>query len=134
MLLTAQLSLVIVAATLALEFCYLTAADYSAFILPTILFCIIFLVVFDMLSSKEVDASASNKDMIIRKVSFENKYLDNKALKDCKSSSCRGFSLTRNGQEFMPNANTKLLAGDLIILVEGSDKVCETFELLSGEI
>ncbi|MGL5069353.1 MAG: cation:proton antiporter [Sarcina sp.] len=134
MLLTPQLSLVIVAAQLALGFGYLNTATYSAFILTTILSCIIFPIAFNKLALSLTDADEGNKDMIIREVVFSNPQFEGKPLKACKFPlSCRVFSITRNGQEFMPNANTKLLSGDLIILVGEASKVYQTLESLGND-
>ena len=131
MILTPQLSLVIVAAQMALEFDYITNIDYSAFIMTTIVSCIIFPVIFDKLTYKNNEKVVESKEMIIREVVFSSISLEEKSLKDCKfPSGCRVFSITRNEQEFMPNANTKLVNGDLIILAGEKDKVYETMEVL----
>ena len=136
MILTPQLSLVIVASQLALELGYLTNADYSAFILATILSCIIFPIVFDKLTVfDQSEVNTINKDIIIREVIFGNEELNNKQLKDCNfPPSCRVFSITRNDDEFMPNASTRLLKGDLIVLVGESHEVYKRIDLLGDEI
>ena len=131
MILTPQLSLVIVAAQMALEFDYITNIEYSAFIMTTIVSCIIFPIIFDKLTHKNDGNIIESKEMIIREVVFSSISLEEKALKDCKfPSGCRVFSITRNEQEFMPNANTKLINGDLIILAGEKNKVYETMDVL----
>ena len=133
MILSAQLSLVIVAAQMALEFGYIGNADYSAFILATILSCVIFPVLFEKLLPKNlVTTKAKNKDLIIREVILSNPDYQNKPLKDCVfSNSCRIFSVTRDDEEFLPNANTKLSEGDLLVLVGTTDCVETSMEVLS---
>ncbi|WP_297517964.1 cation:proton antiporter [uncultured Clostridium sp.] len=134
MILSAQLSLVIVAAQAALEFGYIGNADYSAFILATILSCVIFPILFEKLLPKTlVTDKVKNKDLVIREVVLSNPDYENKPLKDCIfSNSCRIFSVTRDDDEFLPNATTQLISGDLLVLVGTVDCVDKSIDILSG--
>ncbi|WP_297630338.1 cation:proton antiporter [uncultured Clostridium sp.] len=133
MLLTAQLSLVIVSAQLAFQFGFIGNTDYSAFIITTIVSCILFPVIFEKLTpSLEKSKESVSKDIIIREVLLTNIAFEDKPLKDCNfPSSCRIFSFIRNDEEIVPNGNTILKDGDLLILVGTHDHVEETMELLS---
>ncbi|MGL5822189.1 MAG: cation:proton antiporter [Sarcina sp.] len=132
-ILSAQLSLVIVAAQMALDFKYIGIQDYYAFILATIISCVIFPILFEKLCSTSDSVRSSNKELIIREVVLTNNFFTNKPLKICEfQSSCRIFSITRNDEEFLPTANTTLSLGDQLILVGERDSVSNMLEILSN--
>ncbi|MGL4741293.1 MAG: cation:proton antiporter [Sarcina sp.] len=132
LILSAQLSLVIVAAQMALQFNYIGIQDYSAFILATIISCVIFPILFEKLCSTSESIRSSNKELIIREVVLTNSEFINKPLKFCDfQSSCRIFSITRNDEEFLPTANTTLSLGDQLVLVGERDSVSNILEILS---
>ncbi len=57
MLLTAQLSLVIVGSQMALNLGYITTADYSAFVVTTVITCIFFPILFEKLIALHDDTN-----------------------------------------------------------------------------
>lgn len=135
MLLTAQLSLVVVAAQMALELNYIGQADYSAFILTTVLSCIIFPIIFEkLIDSKEWESTTDKKEekIIIREFILTNEYYSGKMLKDCSfPSGCRVFTIVRNGIEIMPKAESTLEKNDLLILAGIRESVYDTMNLLT---
>ncbi len=135
MLLTAQLSLVVVAAQIALELGYIEQAGYSAFILTTVLSCIIFPILFEkIIDSSQVEQTVEHEDkIIVREVVLLNESYSGKALKDCNfSSGCRLFTIVRNDIEIMPTANSILELNDLVILAGVREEVYDTMNLLKG--
>lgn len=135
MLLTAQLSLVVVAAQIALELGYIEQAGYSAFILTTVLSCIIFPILFEkIIDSSQVEQTVEHEDkIIVREVVLLNESYSGKALKDCNfSSGCRLFTIVRNDVEIMPTANSILELNDLVILAGVREEVYDTMNLLKG--
>ena len=134
MLLTAQLSLVVVAAQIALELGYIGKADYSAFILTTVLSCIIFPILFEKIidSSQWEESTVEEDKIIVREIILLNEYYSGKALKDCKFPiGCRLFTIIRNGVEIMPTATSTLELNDLIILAGVREAVYDTMNLLT---
>lgn len=133
MILTAQLSLVIVTAQLAYEFSFISNADYSAFIITTIISCILFPVIFEKLTPSNLsDTVDEDKTIIVRELILTNHDFENKALKNCNfPNSCRIFSFIRDGEEIIPNGETILKNGDLIILVGTKSDVSSTMDILS---
>ena len=135
MLLTAQLSLVIVGSQMALNLGYITAADYSAFVVTTVITCIFFPILFEKLIALNGDTNDTveeDEKIIIREVLVSSQWYIGKALKDCKlPTGCRIFSMVRDDHEFMPNANTTLEENDLVILAGVKHDVNETLNMLS---
>ena len=135
MLLTAQLSLVIVGSQMALNLGYITAADYSAFVVTTVITCIFFPILFEKLIALHDDTNDTveeDEKIIIREVLVSSQWYIGKALKDCKlPTGCRIFSMVRDDHEFMPNANTILEENDLVILAGVKHDVNETLNMLS---
>ncbi|MGL4873755.1 MAG: cation:proton antiporter [Clostridium sp.] len=134
-ILTAQLSLVIVSAQLALNFKFITTSDYSAFIITTIISCILFPVIFEkLMPSEEKLSETKDTHIIVREVLLTNKAFEDRPLKDCNfPSTCRIFSYIRNDEEIIPNGNSILKDGDIIILVGTHDHVEETINLLGNQ-
>ncbi|MGG5461524.1 cation:proton antiporter [Clostridium sp. B9] len=135
MILTAQLSLVIVGAQMALDLGYINNADYSAFIVTTVVTCIIFPILFEkfiVTDDHTTETVDEDEKIIIREFVIGSHYYIGKPLKECKiPSGCRIFSIIRDDHEFMPNANTVLEVNDLIILAGVKHDVNETIDMLS---
>ena len=132
MLLSAQLSIVIVSAELALKFGFITNADYSAFIITTIASCIIFPIIFEKIFPvEEVQEVVPTNEIIVREIILNNSDYENKLLKDCIfENNCRIFSYIRNESEFIPNGNSILNKGDIVILVGSKEDVHNTIKIL----
>lgn len=135
MLLTAQLSLVIVGAQIALNLGYITISDYSAFVLTTVISCIFFPIFFEkLISLKSEDNSPKEEEekIVIREVYISSPWFIGRALNDCKFPvGCRIFSILRDDHEFMPKADTILKEKDLVILAGVKKEVEETINMLS---
>lgn len=131
-ILSPQLSLLIVAAQMALDSKYINVSDYSAFIITTIVSCIIFPLLFDKLVPAYDKETSKDSEMVVREVVFTNEELVDKPLCNCSfPASCRIFSVIRNEKEFLPNANTRLQNGDIIVLVGERDEVYKTINKLT---
>ncbi|MGL4760895.1 MAG: cation:proton antiporter [Sarcina sp.] len=131
-LLSAQLSIVIVSAELALKFGFITAPDYSAFIITTIASCIIFPIIFEkLMPTEDVQATAVSSEILVREIILNNEDYENKPLKDCHfKSHCRIFSYIRNDIEVIPNGDSILYKGDILVLVGSTSDVNETIDIL----
>lgn len=135
MILTAQLSLVIVTAQLAYELNFITKGDYSAFIITTIISCILFPIIFEKLTPDNTEIEVvEDKTIIVRELVLSNPEFEDKPLKNCIfPNNCRIFSFIRNDIEIIPNGETILKTGDLIILVGTKSDVSSAIALL-GEL
>lgn len=135
MILTAQLSLVIVGAQMALNLHYINISDYSAFVVTTVITCIIFPILFEKFiveDSNTVKQVKEEDKIIIREFILGSEWYFGKPLKECRlPEGCRIFSITRDEEEIMPSANTVLQANDLIILAGIKSAVEETINMLS---
>lgn len=135
MILTAQLSLVIVGAQMALNLGYINNSDYSAFIVTTVISCILFPILFEKLIVEDentVQKVAEEEKIIIREFLISNEWYLGKSLKECKLPvGCRIFSIIRDDEEIMPNADTVLKANDLIILAGVRHAVEDTINMLT---
>lgn len=135
MILTAQLSLVIVGAQMALNLGYINNSDYSAFIVTTVISCILFPILFEKLIVEDentVQKVAEEEKIIIREFLISNEWYLGKSLKECKLPvGCRIFSIIRDDEEIMPNADTVLKANDLLILAGVRHAVEDTINMLT---
>lgn len=131
-LLSAQLSIVIVSAELALKFGFITNPDYSAFILTTIASCILFPILYEKLApSEETESEAVTSEITVREVILNNDDYENKPLKDCNfKSHCRIFSYIRHEIEVIPNGDSILHKGDILVLVGSRADVESTVDIL----
>ncbi|MGG7098794.1 cation:proton antiporter [Clostridium sardiniense] len=135
MILTAQLSLVIVGAQMALNLGYINNSDYSAFVVTTVISCILFPILFEKLiveNENTVQRVAKDEKIIIREFLISNQRYLGKSLKECKLPvGCRIFSIIRDDEEIMPTADTVLEANDLIILAGVRHAVEDTINMLT---
>lgn len=135
MILTAQLSLVIVGAQMALNLGYINNSDYSAFVVTTVISCILFPILFEKLIVEDentVQKVAEEEKIIIREFLISNQLYLGKSLKECKLPvGCRIFSIIRDDEEIMPTADTVLEANDLIILAGVRHAVEDTINMLT---
>lgn len=135
MILTAQLSLVIVGAQMALNLGYINNSDYSAFVVTTVISCILFPILFEKLIVEDentVQKVSEEEKIIIREFLISNEWYLGKSLKECKLPlGCRIFSIIRDDEEIMPTAYTVLEANDLIILAGVRHAVEDTINMLT---
>ncbi|MEG1482148.1 cation:proton antiporter [Clostridium sp.] len=135
MILTAQLSLTIVGAQMAVNLGYITEADYSAFIVTTVISCIVFPILFEKFFVEDettVETVKEEEKIIIREFVLSSEWYIGKSLKDWKlPNGCRVFSIVRDGTEIMPTADTILKDGDLIIVAGVRHAVDDTLNMLT---
>lgn len=135
MLLSAQLSLIIVGAQMALNLKFITSSDYSAFILTTVISCILFPIIFEKLYENNdltIPEVIPEEKIITREIIPCNEKYLNKPLIECKFPiGCRIFIIIRNNIEIMPTADTKLKNGDLLILSGVREDVIQTIKMLT---
>lgn len=135
MILTAQLSLTIVGSQMAMQLGYINEADYSAFIVTTVISCIIFPILFEkllILDKNTAKTSEKSDKIIIRELVLSSEYFIGKSLKECKLPiGCRIFSIVRNNEEIMPNADTILKKDDIIIIAGIKNSVEDTLNMLT---
>lgn len=136
-ILSAQLSLIIVGSQMALNLNLIDSATYGAFILSTVISCIIFPILFEYILKDDVDISSS-KDKVIDRIiirevlPINEKYL-NIPLRDLHfPQDTRVFLIDRNGKEIFPSGNTTIKLGDEVILAGLSHAVEETVTLMQS--
>ena len=136
MVLSAQLSLIIVGSQMALDANYISTSDYSAFILATIISCVLFPILFEIIYKPDknltTEETLDEEKIIIREISPTNEWYIGKTLKECKFPvGCRIFLILRNEIEIMPTANTTLEASDLLLLAGRKEDVENTISILT---
>lgn len=136
LILSAQLSLFIVGAEMAFNLNLISSADYSAFILTTIISCILFPICFDKIFKdddlKEINNSAAYKISIIE-IMPTNDDIFNKSLKEIQFPyRFRVFIIIRDGVEILPTADTKIIKGDRVIMAGLADKTEYILKMLDG--
>ncbi|SHF16604.1 cation:proton antiporter [Clostridium fallax] len=135
LILSAQLSLIIVGAQMALDLKFINEADYSAFILTTVISCILFPILFERIYKGDdsiKDSSIKEEKIIIREVIPTNDLYLGKTLEESKFPvGCRIFLIIRESQEIMPTANTVINSGDILVLAGRKDDVESTINLLT---
>ena len=135
MILTAQLSLTIVGAQMAMHLNYITEATYSAFIVTTVISCILFPILFEKLFTEDentVETSKEEDKIIIRELLLSSEWYIGKSLKEWKlPAGCRVFSIIRDDKEIMPTADTVLEEGDHLIVAGVRSAVEDTINMLT---
>lgn len=120
MILTTQLSLLIVGAQMALNLKYINEADYSAFVVTAIISCVLFPILFEKLitiDKNTIKQVEEKEKIIIREFLISNTFYIGKSLKECRfPKGCKIFLIIRDDEEIMPTADTVLKENDLIIL------------------
>lgn len=134
-ILTAQLSLVIVGAQMALNLNYINESDYSAFVVTTVISCIVFPILFEKFiipSDHTKEIVEEEEKIIIREFTIGSEWFMGKSLKECNlPKGCRIFSIIRDDDEIMPSADTILMPHDIIILAGVKHDVEYTINMLS---
>ncbi len=135
-ILSSQLSVLIVGAQMAFKLGLLDASIYSAFVLIVLISCILFPIGFDKIFSYEnidkTENSIANKISIMEIVPL-NPVIYNKTLKELRfSSDFRIFEIIRDGVEILPDGETKILKGDRLIIAGLTSNMDETRRVLNG--
>ncbi|MCY6369128.1 cation:proton antiporter [Clostridium ganghwense] len=133
---SSQLSLLIVGAQMAYNLQIITAADYSSFVVTTVISCILFPLCFDIIfksdNIKESANSSVNKICIMEIVPMNEELFD-KSLKEIDFPyKFRVFMIVRNNIEILPVADTKILKGDRLIIAGLANKSEDVIKLLNG--
>lgn len=119
-LLSAQLSLMIVGLQIARDLNGISEVNYSLFVFATIISCLLFPVLFEKTFSDEglIRKRRSSVDRIcIREDVITNEDILNKPLKEVQfPPSCRIFMIIRDGIEILPDGETKLQKGDILLM------------------
>lgn len=137
-LLSAQLSLMIVGLQIARLLDVINEATYSILIFSTIVSCLLFPVLFD----KTFDYHGINRKkkpavdkICIREFVLSNKYMIGKSLKEIKfPSNCRIFMILRDEEEFLPNGNTVLEKGDVLLVAGIKTSEEKIWNLMSQDV
>lgn len=135
-ILSSQLSVLIVGAQMAFNLGIMSSSNYSAFVLIVLISCILFPICFDKIfrydNIDKIQNKIENKISIIEIVPL-NPIIYNKTLKELKfSSDFRIFEIIRDGVEFLPDGDTKILKGDRLIIAGLSSNIEETLVKLNG--
>ncbi|MPN34039.1 hypothetical protein SDC9_181531 [bioreactor metagenome] len=119
-LLSAQLSLMIVGLQIARTLNVIQPVYYSLFVFAAVISCLLFPLLFDRTFDEEglVRKKRSSVDQIcIREVVLANERIYGKPLKEVKfPSGCRIFMIARDGSELIPNGETVLEKGDVLLM------------------
>lgn len=135
MLLTAQLSLAIIGAQMAKNLGYINSSDYSAFVVTTVISCILFPILFEKLfveNKNTVQEVTEEEKIIIREFVISNEWYIGKSLKEAKLPvGSRVFSIVRDDEEIMPTADTVFKENDLVIVAGVRHAVEDTINMLT---
>ncbi|NCB51020.1 MAG: sodium:proton antiporter [Clostridia bacterium] len=119
-LLSAQLSLMIVGLQIARSLGVIGEANYSVFVFAVIISCLLFPALFDKTFSEEglVRKRRPALDRIcIREIVLTNEESCDKPLRDIKfPSGCRVFMIMREGEELLPDGDTVMKMGDILLV------------------
>lgn len=136
-LLSSQLSLMIVGCQIAYNLGIISQQVYSLFIMTTIISCFLFPVVFDKIfktDSYEKNQNYGVENISVHEVVLNNEQLCDKKLKEIKfPQSSRVFMIIRDDKEILPNGETILKYGDILILGGVKQHEKEVLQLICGE-
>lgn len=136
-LLASQLSLMIVGCQIAYNLNVITQQIYSLLIMTTIISCFLFPVIFDKIFIYDINEKKENsgiESISVRELVLNNEKLYNKKLKEINfPKNSRIFMIVRNNNEILPNGETVLKQGDILILGGIKHYEKETLELICGE-
>ncbi|NEZ46219.1 sodium:proton antiporter [Clostridium niameyense] len=135
-LLSTQLSILIVGAQIALNLNLINSERYSALILTAVISCMLFPLLFDKTMDysglEKVSESNINK-VCVREFIPTNKEIFNKPLKELNFPiGCRIFLIIRDENEILPNGDTIILEGDVLVIAGLQDKSSDFINLLSN--
>ncbi|MBK5240000.1 cation:proton antiporter [Clostridium sp.] len=135
-ILSSQLSVLIVGAQMAFNLGIMKSSIYSAFVLIVLISCILFPICFDKIFRYEnidkVENNIKNKIAIMEIIPL-NPLIYNKTLKKLRfSTDFRIFEIIRDGVEILPDGDTKILKGDRLIIAGLTSNMDETLRILNG--
>lgn len=120
LILSSQLSLMIVGSQIAHSLKIISDSAYTLFIVTTIISCFIFPILFDKFFKYDgilIKRSSALDKICIREKLLTNSILFDKPLKEIKfPPSCRIFMIMRDTEEILPNGETILREGDILLL------------------
>lgn len=120
-ILSSQLSLMIVASRIAYNLKVISSSVYSLFIMTSVISCFVFPMIFDKVFKNE-DMSLTKEPFGIEKISIRecilsNPDLFNKEIRDVKfPPNCRIFIIIRDSKEIIPEGDTVLKEDDTLVL------------------
>ncbi|MGH4117448.1 cation:proton antiporter [Clostridium sp.] len=135
-ILSSQLSVLIVGAQMAFNLGIMKPSNYSAFVLIVLISCILFPICFDKIFRYEdidkIEDNIENKISIMEIIPL-NPAIYNKTLKELRfPSDFRIFEIIRGGVEFLPDGDTEILKGDRLIIAGLTSSIEETLIILNG--
>lgn len=133
--LSSQLSIMIVGIQIAHNLKLVNESVYTLFIVATIISCFIFPMIFDGIfrfEGLEKTKSSSLNKVCIRESSLTNETLFGKQLKDVAfPKSCRIVMIIRDEKEVLPNGETALQQGDVLLLAGVKEKEDQMMDLIT---
>ncbi len=136
-ILSSQLSILIVGAQIAFNLKLIPQEGYSALILTAVVSCMLFPFIFDKVMKyddlEKIVESNTNK-ICVREVVPTNKKIFNKPLKDLSiPQGARIFLILRDEKEILPDGNSEILEGDVLLIAGLSDKSLDFLKILKDQ-
>ncbi|AOR23344.1 cation:proton antiporter [Clostridium taeniosporum] len=137
-ILSSQLSLMIVGLQIAYSLNVISDSVYTLFIVTTIMSCFIFPILFDKIF--KYDGIATKKSSALDKICIRERVLTNsnlvdKPLKEIKfPPSCRIVMIMRGSEEILPNGETILRKGDILLLAGIKSNEGEMLDMVTRTI
>ena len=133
--LSSQLSIMIVGIRIAYNLGVVSAANYTLFVVTTILSCFLFPMLFERVFQYEgivrLQSSALHK-ICMRESTLTNEELVGKPLMDIAfPESCRIIMIVRGEDEILPNGTTVLHKGDILLMAGTKEKEDQMITLIS---
>ncbi|AUN25549.1 sodium:proton antiporter [Clostridium botulinum] len=136
-ILSSQLSILIVGAQIAFNLKLIPQEGYSALILTAVVSCMLFPFIFDKVmkyDDLEKTVESNTNKICVREVIPTNKKIFNKPLKDLNiPQGARIFLILRDEKEILPDGNSEILEGDVLLIAGLSDKSLDFLKILKNE-
>ncbi|WP_251859535.1 cation:proton antiporter [Clostridium sp. Marseille-Q2269] len=137
-ILSSQLSILIVGAQIASNLKLIPEEGYSALVLTAVISCMLFPFIFDKImkyDDLEKNPQSTANKICVREVIPTNINIFNKPLKDLNiPQGARIFLIIRDEQEILPDGNSLILEGDMLLIAGLADKSLEFLQILNDEI
>ncbi|MCR1934224.1 cation:proton antiporter [Clostridium tepidum] len=136
-ILSSQLSILIVGAQIAFNLRLISQEGYSCLILTAVISCMLFPFIFDKVMKYDdlgKTMEANTNKICVREVVPTNKKIFNKPLKDLNiPQGSRIFLIIREEKELIPDGNSQILEGDVLLIAGLSDKSLDFLKILKDE-
>ncbi|ENK1242507.1 cation:proton antiporter [Clostridium botulinum] len=136
-ILSSQLSILIVGAQIAFNLKLISQDGYSCLILTAVISCMLFPFIFDKVMKYDDLGSiveANTNKICVREVVPTNKKIFNKPLKDLNiPQGARIFLIIREEKELIPDGSSQILEGDVLLIAGLSDKSLDFLKILKDE-